>query len=152
MPPQAKLEDCWLVKPAKSRLSIGETRAPLPDKEAADIAPLIPPPMIRASYRPWGSLVMLLSRIVRTVKFETLGAEREYSSALSSFGTFVIARTIAFHILREQYQAHGKKPFERIIGSCGNRTDLSRPHTNSYPIRVYSRFKISWAQGAFPQS
>jgi hypothetical protein len=51
MPPQARFEDWLLVKPAKSLRSISATRAPAEASAAADTAPLIPPPTIRASKR-----------------------------------------------------------------------------------------------------
>src|ERR1700722_19617618 len=49
MPPQARFDDCWLVKEAKSPLSIRPTLAPRPARHAAETAPLIPPPSTRTS-------------------------------------------------------------------------------------------------------
>ena len=38
MPPQARLLECWLVKPAKSRWSMSATEAPLPESAAAALS------------------------------------------------------------------------------------------------------------------
>src|SRR5579863_411443 len=49
IPPQARFDVCWLVKDAKSPLSITATLAPRAARDAAETAPLIPPPTIRTS-------------------------------------------------------------------------------------------------------
>ena len=67
MPPQARLDDSWLVKLAKSPRSINATFAPLPDKAAAETAPLIPPPTTRTSKTSWPSLSMFVCLSCMTV-------------------------------------------------------------------------------------
>ncbi len=62
MPPQARLLDAWLVKPAKSPRSMSATFAPLAERDAAETAPLMPPPRTRTSKVPSPSLPMLVSR------------------------------------------------------------------------------------------
>src|SRR4029077_1500406 len=49
IPPQARFDVCWLVNDAKSPLSMIATLAPRAAREAAETAPLIPPPTIRTS-------------------------------------------------------------------------------------------------------
>jgi hypothetical protein len=49
IPPHARLDDSWLVPDAKSPISIKATFAPRADNEAAETAPLIPPPSISTS-------------------------------------------------------------------------------------------------------
>src|SRR5689334_19470391 len=61
-PPQARLEDCWEVTEAKSPRSISATRAPRADSDAAETAPLIPPPSTRTSKRNVPSFSTLVSR------------------------------------------------------------------------------------------
>jgi hypothetical protein len=49
MPPQARFDDCWLVKPAKSPRSMRATLAPRVESAAAETAPLMPAPRTRTS-------------------------------------------------------------------------------------------------------
>src|SRR6266849_5938786 len=49
MPPQARLEEAWLVAPAKSPRSINATFAPRAESAAAETAPLMPPPRTSTS-------------------------------------------------------------------------------------------------------
>ena len=49
MPPQARLDDSWLVIPAKSPWSISAVFTPFWESDAADTAPLIPPPTTNTS-------------------------------------------------------------------------------------------------------
>ena len=49
MPPQARLDEFELTPPAKSPRSIRATRTPRAASEAAETAPLIPPPTISTS-------------------------------------------------------------------------------------------------------
>src|ERR1700679_2661408 len=62
IPPQARLDEFMLVRPAKSPRSISATCAPLPARAAALTAPLIPPPTISTSKRWWRSFVRLFLR------------------------------------------------------------------------------------------
>src|SRR5277367_6081868 len=49
MPPHARFDDSWLVNDAKSPLSMRATRAPRAARQAAETAPLMPPPTTRTS-------------------------------------------------------------------------------------------------------
>jgi len=49
IPPQARLDELELVSPAKSPRSINATLAPFADSDAAETAPLIPPPKTSVS-------------------------------------------------------------------------------------------------------
>ena len=64
-----RLEEFWLVKLAKSPLSINATFAPLEESAAAATAPLIPAPIIRTSKDSLANLLILLSlRFMATMK------------------------------------------------------------------------------------
>src|ERR1700694_3388520 len=49
IPPQARLDELWLVCEAKSPRSISATFAPRAESAAAETAPLMPPPRMRTS-------------------------------------------------------------------------------------------------------
>src|ERR1700677_2331793 len=62
IPPQARLDEFMLVRPAKSPRSISATCAPLPARAAALTAPLMPPPTTSTSKRGGRSFVRLFFR------------------------------------------------------------------------------------------
>ena len=62
-----RLEEFWLVNPAKSPLSTKATLAPRAARAVAAAAPLIPPPMIRISNVLLAILSILLS--LRFIKY-----------------------------------------------------------------------------------
>ena len=100
MPPQARLDEFWLVKLAKSPRSINATLAPLDEREAADTAPLIPLPMIKVSKTMAGSLDRFVFRRLTGVysvgRRTALKFGSDYTArSLKSYGIVVFVAKIS---------------------------------------------------------
>ena len=69
IPPQTRLEEFWLVKPAKSPFSTNATLAPRAARAVAATAPLIPAPIINTSkVLPANFLTLLSLRFIKYYK------------------------------------------------------------------------------------